>query len=304
MTVDSRSRISIILVSYNSAETIERSVASLLEYAPQCRHDIVLVDNASTDGSADLIAARFPNVHIIRNSGNVGFGVANNIGMSAFPADVYYLHNTDAYLQADVLGVAVEVMREGGYGIAGLPLVYPDGSPQSSSYSFTSPSKWLLQDLKVDRAVKRLATVPGVGGLMWSLLSNFKISRGLAALQEAPQKSTEKASVEPVDWVCGAAFLLTHDTLVATGGFDPKIFLYGEDEDLCRSARDHQIRVGQIRGVVPVIHDFGWGKSKKVNPAVVRLKRESLLYCVGKWFPSRSLSAAMMRGIVNWRYGT
>jgi len=297
-----KTAISIILVSYNSSDTIERSVRSLLDNAPRCRHQIVLVDNASDDGSAELVATKFPQVSVIKNPHNVGFGVANNIGMKLFPAEFYYLHNIDAYLNASVLDVAMEHARREGYGIVGFPLVYPDGTPQTSAYSFTSPSKWLLQDLKVDVLAKRLARSPVLGGFIWRLAKRFRVSRTLAATESQALYGNDKISLEPVDWVCGASLLLSQEAHRVTGGFDEEIFLYGEDEDLCRTAKVRGVKVGQIRGLVPVTHDFGWGKAKKSSANIVRLKRESMLYCIDKWFRRSSLSKAIMQIIINRRY--
>ena len=304
MTAENRISLTVVLVSFNSAETINKAIASLYQFPPTCPFEIVLVDNASKDNTVTLVAEAFPEVRIIRNDANLGFGVANNIGMAAFPATHYYLHNIDAYLQAPVLDLAVAAMEREGFGILGLPLVYPDGSAQSAAYSFSEPAKWLLQDLKIDKAVVQAMRQPAVKAVLLPLLRGGRMSRGLAKLQEQDQAAAStEVTVSPVDWVCGASLMLSNKVLSQTGGFDPKIFLYGEDEDLCRTAHALGFPVGQAVGVTPVIHEFGWGKSKKSSPTVVRLRRDSLLYCIDKWFAKAPLSRSTMRLIANRRYG-
>lgn len=303
MTTESLIGLTIVLVSFNSAETIKKAIASLYRFPPTCQFEIVLVDNASQDSTVALVADAFPRVRIIRNDGNLGFGVANNIGMAAFPATHYYLHNIDAYLQAPVLDQAIAAMQREGFGIVGLPLVYPDGSPQSAAYSFSGPAKWLLQDLKIDKAVVQAMRLPAVKAALLPLLRGGRMSRGLAKLQDQDLAAGAEVTVGPVDWVCGASLILSDNVLFRTGGFDPKIFLYGEDEDLCRTAHALGFPVGQAMGVTPVIHEFGWGKSKKSSSTVVRLRRDSLLYCIDKWFAHAPLSRSAMRLIVNRRYG-
>jgi GT2 family glycosyltransferase len=301
MTAENRISLTIVLVSFNSAETINKAIASLYQFPPTCPFEVVVVDNASKDNTVALVTEAFPRVRIIRNDANLGFGVANNIGMVAVPGTYYYLHNIDAYLQAPVLDQAIAAMDREGLGILGLPLVYPDGSAQSAAYSFSGPAKWLLQDLKIDKAVVQAMRLPAVRAVLLPLLRGGRMSRGLAKLQE--QAVSADVTVSPVDWVCGASLMLSDNVLSQTGGFDPKIFLYGEDEDLCRTAHALGFPVGQAIGVTPVIHEFGWGKSKKSSAVVVRLRRDSLLYCIDKWFAHAPISRLAMRLIANRRYG-
>ncbi len=272
--------LTIILVAYNSAKTLRRSLQSLRDYAPELRHEIVVVDNASPDESAE-IAAEFAGVHVLRIGENRGFGAGNNAGAKAFPARYYYLHNTDAYLRAPVLDRAVKSLQENDkIGIAGLPLVYPDGSPQTGAYAFTTPLKWALQGLGIGGALRWMLRTK-TGRVLLKPLAATRMGRSFYATESGAAQTD--GSVSRVDWVTGAAMLIRHEAWADMGGFDEDIFLYGEDEDLCRVARQHGWEVAQI-AVAPVEHDFGWGSSGRASKTVARLKADSLAVFIDKHF--------------------
>lgn len=291
--------LTIVVVSYNSAKTIGDCLFSLQKYRTKTiKSEIVVVDNASTDESAELIKNRFPDVTLIENPENIGFGRANNIGMAAAPAEHYYLHNSDAYLQDDILDEVVGMLKENpDIGVAGLPLVFPDLSPQTAAYSYTSPVKWLLQGLKIDQLIKSMLNNPYFRPVL-SPLSQLSIA-GRYIQTHGPKSdlnaAQKPAAIVPVDWVCGAALILREDVRRDLGGgFDPDFFLYGEDEDLCIEAKRHSWKIVQLP-TTPVIHDFGWGKSGKQSPVVARLKADSLRVFVNKHFRRGSPSWWLMR---------
>lgn len=291
--------IAIVVVIFNSLETIERSIASIFEnYPKNYSTAVTVVDNGSSDAGAQLIRDNFPTVKIVRSDVNLGFGNAANLGMGATPGRYYYLHQSDGYLQENVLDPAIDYLEANPQiGVAGLPLVFPDQSPQTGAYAFSTPVKWTLQGL-------------GVGGFARWLLRG-RLTRTLAApLKFTPWGKTflhahmgkEGADDEArsVDWVCGAAMIIREEVRTQLkGGFDPRFFLYCEDEDICIEARQRGWGVEQL-AVTPVIHDFGWGKNKKASPRVIQLKYENTKKFVNKHF--KGVSWLWMRTILEIKH--
>lgn len=286
--------LTIVVVSFNSERFLRDCLTSLRQHRPT-RHcaQIVVVDNGSRDASARIVAEEFPEVTLIKAGENLGFGRGNNLGMDAAPARWYYLHNVDAYLQENVLDPALDMLdADPSIGVAGLPLVFPDLSPQTGAYAFTTPTKWALQGLGVQKLAHFIATQQRLGWLR-RLLSAFPIARSF--LRTHSSDDGTPTGIVDVDWVCGAALLLSEQVRCGLGGgFDPEIFLYGEDEDLCIGARDLGWRIVQLP-TTPVIHEFGWGSTGRTSPVVAQLKADSLTYFINKRFHRPGPAWAAMR---------
>jgi GT2 family glycosyltransferase len=285
----------IVVVSYNSKATLEKCIESIYRYSP-VRHsfEVVLVDNNSTDINLTDFEKDFPELNIIRNSENLGFGVANNIGMASMPAKYYYLHNSDAYLKSNVLDPALDILDDNDdVGIGGIPLVFPDLSPQTAAYSFSKPIKWILQSFGIDKIVKRIAVMNL--RTVNNLLARMNIGRSF--INTYGNQSSE-CVITSVDWVCGAAMLIRNATKNDLGGgFDENIFLYGEDEDICIEAKKKGWKVG-VLAVDSVIHDFGWENKNKQSKQVVTYKYNSLVYFINKHFSELSISWLVMRALL------
>lgn len=300
--------VAIIIVSYNSSQTLARSIKSIFDFQPKkyC-FQIVVVDNASQDDSAFQVRDKFPSVKLIENDKNLGFGVANNIGMASTPARYYYMHNSDAYLQDDILDSVISMLdRNPKVGIVGLPLVYPDLSPQTAAYSYTTPSKWFMQALGIDKLAKFMLKFP-LTSLLLSPIKNVSVAKNyIATHSQYVYSMQEKSYFTSVDWVCGAAMLLREETRVdVNGGFDPNIFLYAEDEDICIEIKKIGWEVVHVNST-PVVHDFGWGKHRKRSKVVARLRADSLKVFIDKHFKKGSVSWSIMRlmlAIKRWRWG-
>lgn len=298
----------IVIVSYNSSETLFRCIQSIFDYQPKkYAFKVVVVDNASQDDSALLIRSNFPTVELIENDRNLGFGAANNIGMNNVPGRYYYLHNSDAYLQDDVLDNVISKFENNPrIGIAGLPLIYPDYRPQTAAYSFTTPSKWLMQAVGIDKFAKWMMKYPITSSMLSPVRSVPVAKNYIATHSQNINNNQEKLSYTSVDWVCGASMLLREEARVdVNGGFDPNIFLYAEDEDICIEVKKRGWEVVHVNST-PVIHDFGWGKHRKQSKVVARLKADSLKIFIDKHFKKGSASWCMMRfmlAIKRWRWG-
>ncbi|HZW72206.1 MAG TPA: glycosyltransferase, partial [Caldimonas sp.] len=124
--------LSIIIVSFNARADLERCLASLHDAPPHMPHEILVVDNASTDGSAGA-ARRWPDVRVIENRANVGFSAANNAGIRASRGDLLLLLNSDTVAPAGAIDTLVaELAAESDAAVAGPRLVDDQGRPELS----------------------------------------------------------------------------------------------------------------------------------------------------------------------------
>lgn len=126
------STLSIIIVSHNTRDLLARCLTSIrgAAYGQPCQ--VLVIDNASSDGSADMAEERFPEVRVVRNKANLGFSAANNRGVALSSGDYVLLLNSDACLNPGTLESLVERMdREPGVGIIGPRIENPDGLVES-----------------------------------------------------------------------------------------------------------------------------------------------------------------------------
>ncbi len=287
-----------IIVTYNSEEHIERCIRSVLRFCPQA--EVVVVDNGSTDSTLEKVRQFGNGVRLIENERNLGFGHANNVGMRAVGADLYMLLNADAWLISDVV-TEVRACRAKGeeIDIAGPHLVFPDGSYQTSAFAFSSPLKWILQELGLRKTASGLARYRlGRGAL--SVLRAIPFARPFVNGLRAHGSADPEKSRESVDWVTGACMFISRKVLEATGGFDQKIFMYGEDEELCFRARSMGFAVERARAG-PVVHCRNGEASKNDDQLSARVY-ESMKYVIEKNYAHRPVRRWMMHQILRARY--
>nr|WP_276082328.1 glycosyltransferase family 2 protein [Methylobacterium sp. GC_Met_2] len=291
-TVKETTDVCIVIVNYNGAATLVKSVRSIIDNFRYEDYLVVVVDNDSTDGSMGLICNISPKIRFIYSDKNIGFGGGNNLAFSRFQAKYYYLHNSDAYLCGRSLDVAIEaVSMDNSIGILGLPLQFPDGRAQSHAYTRMTVLKKFIQCVKMDSFIKMVARD---SLLIKRILSISRTRHGDTFLMgQSLDKSTNSSSIVDVDWVCGASMILSADLLKNVGNFDENFFMYYEDEDLCWRAHASSFRVVTMV-LQPVVHDFGWGKSKiKAKPSKRRL--ESAAYFVDKHFSRSPISRLALK---------
>jgi GT2 family glycosyltransferase len=202
--------VDVVVVSYNTRDHLAACLAALVSQAGR----IVVVDNASSDGSPEMVRERYPGVVLHANTRNVGFGAAANQGIADCQSDYVLLLNTDTRVEADALA-ALEAYLDGHprVAIAGPRLVGSDGHLQASCFPFWLP--FPLGAFAADGAAGRLlARLP-------------RVKRGLI-----PADWYTPAG--PAPWVVGAAIAVRRAAFEAVGGFDAAFFMYFEDVDLCR----------------------------------------------------------------------
>ena len=237
-------RVTAVVVSFNTRDDLRRCLASLRAHAGlPC--EVVVVDNASADASADMVRAEFPEARLIRNRENVGFSRANNQGLREAAGAYVLILNSDAELAPGALPALVALLdARPRVAAVGPRTLNPDGTVQVSfGPALTPVAEW--RQRRLVRGVER---------------------RDPAALAEAEAHAAVER--EP-DWVSGSCLLARKDALDSVGGFDESFFLYEEDVDLCLRLR----RAGWTVVFTPaaaVVHHLG--RSMQTDPARVRLE--------------------------------
>ncbi len=196
--------VSVIIVNYNTAHLLDRCIGNLRLASQSLAVQLVIVDNASRDGSAALVGSRFPDAMCIANGSNVGFGRAANQGLAHSTGKYLLLLNADAYLCGDTLHKSLAHLREHPEcGALGVRSVDESGRELQAGRSFPTPWK------------------------------NFKLQTGLFPGPPAPPR--RPGPVMDCDWVVGCYYLLRREVIDRVGPFDPRYFLYFEEVDHCRS---------------------------------------------------------------------
>jgi len=237
-------RVAAVIVSFNTREHLLRCVASIESHA-SVPVEVVVVDNASADGSVDALRAAHPGARVIENRANLGFAAACNRGLRESRAPYALLLNSDALVEAGTIATLAAVLDErADVGIVGPRTVGPDGGPQVSFGPDLTP----LAEWRQRRLVVALR------------------ERDPAAMREVEDLCAREH--EPV-WVSGSCLLARRAALEAVGGLDEGFFLYEEDVDLCLRVRRAGWRVLYTPRAT-VRHHLG--KSMETLPERARLE--------------------------------
>ncbi|MEZ5285273.1 MAG: glycosyltransferase family 2 protein [Vicinamibacterales bacterium] len=250
--------IAIVIVTYNSRTEIGNCLDSLI--GRRSPHDtrIVVVDNASTDGTAAFVRERWADVHVVDAGANVGFARANNLGIAATTSDLVLLLNPDT--------------------------VVPDGAIQTLASALAAHPDAAIAGPRLvdDRHLPELSFGPPIspwGELRQKLLLAL-YGRGLGSAVRYVNRRTREAG--PRAWVSGACLLARRADLDAVGGLDERFFLYTEDVDLCASMRARGRQVIFVPEA-EVLHLRG--RSAGRNPLTERMRRQSQLAYYEKHLP-------------------
>ena len=223
--------LSIIVVNWNTREITRACLASVREHLGTIPYEVLVVDNASSDGSAEMVRHDFPWVRLLANDENVGFGRANNQAMRVARGEYFFLLNSDTLLSDDSLEKMVRWMEtEPEVGIAGCKLLNEDRTGQISCTRFPSLRTSIFEELLLYKLVSRKRQGEILLGGYWD--------------HDHPRD---------VDALWGAAMLVRRRVFEETGGFDEGIFMYGEDLEWCMRVRDRGWRI-HFNPVCRIVH--------------------------------------------------
>jgi len=206
------------MVNYNTRELTLEAIASIFSSLldPDFRVEVIVVDNASVDGTADAIELRFPDVRVIRSPENLGFGRGNNLGADSAVGEALFLLNTDTIVRPG----AIEKLYHALYaqerrGVVGPFLENRDGSYQTSMTSFPSVWRTFCYYFWLDRI---FPNIPFFG--------------------DGTMNHADPLVERDVDVINGAAMMIRRDLFASINGFDPEYFMYYEESDLCKRVAD------------------------------------------------------------------
>lgn len=238
--------VSIIFVSYNTADMTKKAIHLVKASQHDLEIEIFVVDNASRDESSRLVAEEFPDVHLISNQINVGFGRANNQILPHYHGRYVLLLNTDAFVESDTLQKTFEFMEQHpDTGILGVKLLGRDGVLQPSCRYFPTPFNIFLNKTGL---FKWLPSVQLVDDMTW-----------------------DHNAVRECDWVPGCYYLIRKEVVERVGLFDPRYFLYYEEVDHCYATKQAGWKVTYFPDA-PVVH-IG-GESAKTDHAISSVSRQ------------------------------
>jgi len=208
-------QISIVIVSYNVRHFLSQCISSILNSICNVEFEIIVVDNNSKDNSCEFIKNNFPNVKLIENKDNLGFGKANNIGFSVSNGKYVLILNPDTIISPDTLQTMYEFMENNiDVGIAGCKVLNSDGSFQLACRR-GFPTPW--------------ASFTKLFGLQ-KIFPNLKLFGKYNMTFKSIDESYQ------VDAVIGAFMFVNKEVIDRINGFDEKYFMYGEDIDFCKKA--------------------------------------------------------------------
>ena len=233
--------LSVIVVSFNTREILRACLQRLFDVSEGVRLQVIVVDNASRDQSADMVAADFPEILLIRSNTNLGFAAANNLGFRQAVGQHVLLLNPDALLEPGSLQRALQYMAaDPQIGMGGARLLDQTGQQQPSARMFPS----LLNEALV----------------LSGLAARFPQSRFFGRFDRTWDDSGQAVAV---DWVPGAFALMRRDALEAVGHFDERFFLYYEEVDMCRRFHERGWKIVYWPDVV--VRHWGGESSKTVE---------------------------------------
>jgi len=231
--------LSIVIVNWNTRDMLRSCLASIPQQ-PDLRMEVIVIDNASEDGSAAMVAAEFPEAKLIRNADNLGFATATNQGLRIADGRHLLLLNSDTLVHGDVLAESVRYMdARPEVGMMGCKVLNEDGSTQMTCSRFPSFLNLALQTLGLNR---------------------LEHPRWLRRYQMLDWARDDEREVE----VISGCYLLARRSAVAEIGLlDESFFLYGEETDWCRRCADAGWKL--VFAPLGCITHFGSGSSRKLN---------------------------------------
>lgn len=246
------SQLSIIIVSWNVRELLRACLAAL-----PCEAEIIVVDNASSDGSAAMVAAEFPQVRLVANSQNRGFTGGNNDGLKIAGRPYVFFLNPDTVVQVGALSSMLAYLEtHPDVGVVGPQLRYGDGSLQSSRRRFPT------------LAIALFESTP----LAWHWPPKRNPWARRYHLADVPADQPQEA-----DWLVGAALLTRREVLAQTRGFDEGYFMYSEELDWQRRVKLAGWKVVYLPEAV-ITHYEGKSSEQASAARHIRFNRSKVRY--------------------------
>ena len=245
--------LSIVIVNWNVRDLLRRCLATVFAATPYAL-EVIVVDNASSDGSLDMLRAEFPQVHLIANADNRGFPAANNQGLSAARGRYAMALNPDTEIAGDALiRIIAYLDRHPDVGALGPQLLNSDGSIQSSRRRFPTFVTALFESTWLQ------------GIAPHGVLRRFYVD-------DVPASVTQE-----VDWVTGACIAVRREVLEGVGGFDESFFMYSEELDWCKRVRSAGWKIVYLPEA-KIVHHVGKSSEQAVAARHIHFQTSKVRY--------------------------
>lgn len=271
-------KLSIIIVNYNVKAFLQNCLLSIQKATEKIPSEIIVVDNASDDGSVEIVRKNFPQVKLIESKENLGFSKANNLGLKIAQGEFICLINPDTIVEEDTFNEMIKFMESNpDVGLAGCKILNPDGTFQlACRRSFPTP--WVA-----------FTKIVGLSKLFPK--SKLFARYNLTYLDE--NQSYE------VDAVSGSFMFLRREVYEKIGGLDETFFMYGEDLDYCYRVKKAGFKVYYVHST-KIIH-FKGESTKRSNIDELKHFYDAMRLFVRKHFSGSWIIEMLLRLAINGR---
>jgi GT2 family glycosyltransferase len=243
--------VSIIIVNYNTKYLLFNCLKSIYEQTKGIDFEIIVSDNGSSDGSIEMMREYFPDVIIIENHANLGFGTANNRAAQIASGAYFLFLNTDTILLNNAILLFYDAAKRNKLSLVGCLLLNEHGAIIHSAEKFASPFKSFI----------RLA------------YHSFPLLRTVKLLlkKDAVFAFRDSESSKKVNYITGADLFIESKIFWILDGFDENFFMYFEDDDICRRAHLHGYE-SYIIASAKIIHLGGGSTTKNIKKIIMEEK--------------------------------
>lgn len=247
--------VSIVIINWNTRNLVLKCIKSVIDAGSGYTREIIVVDNASTDGSAEAISKAYPDVMVVRNAVNLGFARANNIGIERSKGRYICLVNSDVEVFAETIpGMITYMEKNPGVGIVGPRILFPDRTLQNSCRKY--PSLWtkLCETFALNKLIPMSEIFSG------EHMSYFAHDR---------QKKVES--------IAGCFMFVRKEAITKAGAFDEQFFIYSEETDLCKRFNQEGWNIVYLPEI-SIIHHHGASSSKDPLRFTLEQQRSVIRY--------------------------
>lgn len=246
--------VSIIIVNFNTKTLLDHCLESIFLQTKGVKFEVIVIDNASIDGSEELVRQKYPEVFWVNSGANLGFGRANNIGAEVACGKYLFLLNSDTILLNDAVSILYHYMesnmQKNKLGALGSYLLDRKGNKNVSYLDFPTPKSEF--------------------GYLWSKL--------------CPKQVDDTQSFIDIDSICGADLFISRELFHTVGGFDPQIFMYYEETDLQYRIAKMGLKRRIITGPRIIHLEGGSFKSKGLSLKRFQMSQTSYNYYLRKHY--------------------
>lgn len=248
--------VSIIIVSYNTKELTKNCINALYEKTQDLNYDVWVVDNASEDGSVEMLKSEFPQVKLIESGENLGFGRANNLAITKSSAKYCFLLNSDTVLINNAVKILFDFMEK------------PENSPVAACGGN-------LYDAELRQATS-FGRLPDIESLLIRHTALKLVFPRQNKQIKNYEQSIDRTKEQEVGYISGADLMLRKSALAKTGVFDEKFFLYYEETELQHRIKNNGYKIYFVPEA-KIVHLEG--KSEiSANKALIVNKSRCLYY--------------------------